>query len=206
MILDTFNQFNFWDAVPLGGSATIHEVSQKTTLPLSLVRRLLAYAIPSRIFAHGPSGTDTIVHTSLSACLVKKPLFRPWLTHNLEDIRPGIIHTPESFRKYSAGRDKETEESLESGFALADHDRLGRPCGVWEYLGREVEGKPKGYRAQTFAQAMQAAASASAIRVEDVLRTGYDWGSLGEATVIDVSLSRPVHAPLYLQRDLTQID
>ena len=190
MILDTFNQFNFWDAVPLGGSATISEVAQRTTLPESLVRRLLAYAIPCRIFAHGPPGSDSIVHTSLSACIVKKPLYRSWLTHNLEDVRPGVVHAPEAFRKYSAGKDKETEDILESGFAVADHDRLGQPSNLWQYLDREVEGKPKGFRTQTFAQAMQTAASASAIRVEDVLLTGYDWESLGEATVIDVSPPR----------------
>lgn len=187
MILDTFNQFNFWEAVPLGGSATVSEVAQKTTLPESLVRRLLAYAIPSRIFAHGPPGTDTIVHTSLSACFVKKPLFRPWLIHNFEDVRPGVVHAPESFRKFCAGREKETQEREECGFALADHDRLGRPSNMWEYVSREVEGKPKGFRSQTFAKAMQAASSASSMKTEGFLQTGYDWQGLGEATVVDVS-------------------
>lgn len=191
MTLDTFNQFNLWDAVPLGGSATIAEISQKTTLPQSLIRRLLAYSIPSRIFAHGPPGSDAVVHTSFSACFVKKPLFGSWITHNLEDTRAGVVAAPEAFRRYSAGRAEETGEALESGFAVADPDRLGRPSSFFEFVEREVEGKPEGFRVQTVARSMQTLASVLQVRKTDVLRDGYDWSSLGEATVIDVGPFTP---------------
>lgn len=187
MILDTFNQFDFWDAVPLGGSATIPEIAHKTTLPQSLVRRLLTYSISSRIFAHSPPGSDAIVHTSLSARIAREPLYRSWLTHNMENARTAALHAPEAFRRFSAGRDEPTEEMLESGFAVADCDRLGRPSSFWEFLEREVEGRPDGFRVQTFARSMQAGASASNIKDGDVLLRGYDWSSLGEATIIDVS-------------------
>ncbi|PKS06174.1 hypothetical protein jhhlp_007491 [Lomentospora prolificans] len=197
MVLDTFNQFDFWTAVPLGGSATMAEISKKTTLPESIVRRFLSWGIASRIFAYGPTGSDTVVHSSLSATMAKKPLLRSWLRHNFQEVRPASVHTPESFWKYSAGKEKASEEPMEAGFALANIDRLEKPESFWEYLKRPVEGTPEGYRAKEFANSMEAAASASSLGEEDLLKIGYDWASLGEATVVDVGGSNG-HAGLIL--------
>lgn len=140
------------------------------------------------MFAYDDQNPDTVVHTSLSAVMVKNKLMRSWVRHNMEEARPSCVHTPEALRKYSAGRKTLSEEVTESGFSVANVDKLDRPESFWEYVDRDVDGKPKGYRAQEFSNAMQAAASASAIKMEDVLRTAYDWGSLGEATVVDVSI------------------
>ncbi|RTE84727.1 hypothetical protein BHE90_000738 [Fusarium euwallaceae] len=184
--MDILNEFDFWNAVPLDGSATHAEIAAKVDLPESLVRRVLKYAISIRFFAVDPNDPTKIVHTSLSALPAKKPLMKSWLRHNFHEARPGTVHMPEAFRKYGSGKETWSEEPLESSFAVANVDRLDKPESFWDYVNRDVKGKPKGWRATKFAESMQAAASASSIKIEDLLSTGYDWAQLGEATVVDI--------------------
>lgn len=186
-IIDVLNQFDFWGAVPLGGSASYSEIATKVNLPESLVRRILRYAITNRLFANAPDIPDRIIHTSLSAAPAKNPLLQSWLRHHLQEARPGAVHLAESFRKFSAGKDEPSEEITESGFAVANVDRLDQPESFWDYLNRDVEGKPKGWRAAEFSNSMKYASSASAIKVEDLLKAGYDWAQLGDVTLVDVS-------------------
>jgi hypothetical protein len=185
-ILDILNQFNFWDAVPINGSATYTEIAVKVNLPENLVRRILRYAITIRYFAFAPGSKETIVHTSLSAAPAKNKLLRAWLQHNFEEVRPGTVHIPESFRKYSAGSDEPSQEATQSAFTLANVDRLSEPQTYWDYLTRQEEGKPKDFRSSRFAQAMMAAASASAIKTADLLQIGYDWKAVGEMILVDI--------------------
>ncbi|KPM41238.1 hypothetical protein AK830_g5307 [Neonectria ditissima] len=198
-IMDVLNQFDFWSAVPLGGSATYGEIASKVNLPENLVRRVLKYAFTIRFFSSAPDAPESVVHTSLSAAPAKQHLLRAWLRHNFEEARPGALHIPESFKKFNSGKETPSEEPLESGFALANVDRLDKPENFWDYLNREVEGKPKGWRASKFAESMQAAASASAIKTEDSLEIGYDWSKLGEATIVDIGGSSG-HDAIHLVR------
>lgn len=189
MIMDIINQFDFFSAVPLGGSASYGEIASKTNLPESIVRRVIRHAMTMRLFAEKPPGSGSITHTSTTAFMARYPNWRSWLGHNFEDVRPGTVYVPESLSKFSAGRDKPSEDILNSGVALADVDHLGHPISPWEYIDRTPEGKPEGYRANRFAEAMQIAASTSAVKAPDLL-AAFDWNSFGEATVIDVSTSR----------------
>jgi hypothetical protein len=187
-ILTTLNQFDFWNAVPLGGSATYAEIANKTSVPEGLVRRLLKYAMTIRVFAPASLGSDSVVHTSLSAVYVKQPALNGWLVHNFEEVRPASLHLPESIRLHSLGKEKVSEDPYTSGFVLANVDRL--PQGgesYWDYLKRDAPGKPKGFRAAAFSQAMQTAAANLMVKTEDLLRLGFDWGKLGAATIVDVS-------------------
>ncbi|KFA69637.1 hypothetical protein S40285_04070 [Stachybotrys chlorohalonatus IBT 40285] len=183
-VLDILNQFNFWDSVPLGGSATYSEIAAKVNLPENVVRRIVRYAITIRYFDFAPGSKDTIVHTSLSAAPAKQQLLRTWIRHSLEEARPGASHLAEALWKYSAGKEEPSQEAIESAFSLANIDRLSEPETFWEYLEREIEGKPRNWRSTKFAETMQAAAAASAIKTADLLKIGYDWGKAGEATVV----------------------
>ncbi|KAH7006998.1 S-adenosyl-L-methionine-dependent methyltransferase [Ilyonectria destructans] len=185
MITDILNQFNFFSAVPLGGSANYGEIAGKTNLPESIVRRVIRHAMTMRLFEEKPPGSGSITHTSTTAFMARYPIWRSWLGHNFEDVRPGTVYVPESLSKFSAGRDKPSEDILNSGVALADVDHLGHPTSPWEYIDRTPEGKPDGYRANRFAEAMQILASTSAVKAPDLL-AAFDWNSFGEATVIDV--------------------
>jgi hypothetical protein len=196
MTLDVLNQFNFFSAVPLGGSATYGDIARTTTLPESIVRRILEHATTVRLFSEGPPGSDAVVHTATTAFLAKNPLVCSWVSHNLEELRPAALYFPESLRKFNAGREESSEEVVESAFSLADVDRTGHPTTFWDYLKHDPEGKPEGFRAKRFAEAMQTASLASAASRDDVVKLGFDWASLGEATVVDVSLSNSRPFPL----------
>lgn len=171
----------------MGGSASYSEIATKVSLPESLVRRVLKYAITIRYFARDPSDKDRVVHTSLSAVPAKQYLIRSWFRHHFDEARVAGVHFAESFEMFSAGKDKPSEEPIESPFSLANVDKLKTPESFWDYLNREAEGKPKGWRATNFAESMQAASSASAIRADDLLKVGYDWAQLGDVTLVDVS-------------------
>ncbi|KAJ4244805.1 hypothetical protein NW762_014383 [Fusarium torreyae] len=185
-ILNILNQFEFWTAVPLDGSATYGEIANRVNLPESLVRRVLKYAISTRVFTSTPEKPDSVSHTSISAVPARNHLYQTWIRHLCEESWPGALHMAESFKKFSSGKEEPSQEPLESGFALANVDNLDEPQTFWDYMNREVEGKPKGWRAKKFAECMQVAASASAIKTDDLLKSAYDWNKLGEATVIDI--------------------
>ncbi|KAK0614953.1 O-methyltransferase-domain-containing protein [Bombardia bombarda] len=189
MTLDILTEFGFFSAVPLGGSATYGEIARATTLPESIVRRVLRYAATLRLFAEAPLGSDNIVHTATTAYLARNPKMQSWVSHMMQEGRPAVMHGTESLRKYSAGRELPSQEVIEAGFSLADLDKTGHPVSYWDYVKHTPEGKPAGFRAKRFAEAMQAATAASATNPTEVIKFGFDWESLGEATVVDMPIS-----------------
>ncbi|KAF5549287.1 peptide transporter PTR2 [Fusarium mexicanum] len=58
-ITSILNQFTFWNAVPIGGSAIYAEITAQVNLPESIVRRVLKYAISIRIFANANDKPDS---------------------------------------------------------------------------------------------------------------------------------------------------
>ncbi|KAF4445637.1 Sterigmatocystin 8-O-methyltransferase [Fusarium austroafricanum] len=185
-ITNILNQFDFWGAVPLDGSATYAEIAAKVNLPEDIVRRVLKYAISTRVFASATDAPDSVCHSSISALPARQKLYQSWLRHVFEEAAPGSILVAESLRKFSRGKQVHSQEPTESGFALANLDKMDEPQNFWDYINREVEGKPKGWRSAKFAECMQVAAAASALKADDLLKSAYDWNKLGEATVVDV--------------------
>ncbi|KAF5612322.1 sterigmatocystin 8-O-methyltransferase [Fusarium subglutinans] len=57
-ITNILNQFNFWNAVPIGGLATYAEITAQVNLPESIVRRVLTHATSIRIFANANDTPD----------------------------------------------------------------------------------------------------------------------------------------------------
>jgi hypothetical protein len=185
------NQFNFFSAVPLDGSASYSEISRATLLPESIVRRILRHAMTSKLFAETAPESDRVVHTAATAYVAKNPIVRSWIAHNLEEVEPACGKLPEALRKFSMGKQEATEELEETPFGLGHLDEHGKPVTLWEFMQNDGEGDKKGYRMRRFAEAMQVASKASNLNFETVGR-GFDWASLGEATVVDVSFSLPV--------------
>lgn len=157
------------------------------------MRCILRHAMTLRLFADAGSAPESIVHTAATAHVVRNPNLRSWMAHNLEEVRDGAMQLPRSLRKFSLGKDKLSQEPLESPFSLAVADRTGSPATYWDYLNQDPDDAPKGFRAKRFTEALQIANTASAIKTEDVLTSGFDWDSLGYATVVDVSNSSIHH-------------
>jgi hypothetical protein len=111
-----------------------------------------SYAISIRIFSSANDKPDSVCHTSISALPARNRLYQNWLRHLLEEAGPGSLHVAESLKKFSNGKQEPSQEPTESGFSLANIDKLDKPETFWEYVNREVEGKPKGWRSAKFAE------------------------------------------------------
>lgn len=189
-VINVLNQFDFFSAVPLEGSASYQGISRATQLPETIVRRILRHAMTLRLFAEAEAGSDRIVHTAATAHVVRNPKFRSWIAHNLEEMGPACEKLPDALRKFSLGKQEESGEPEEAAFGLGHLDEHGKPRTLFEFLQNDGEGDQKGYRMPRFAEMMQVASKASHLNPE-IVRKGFDWGGLGDATIVDVSVSSP---------------
>ncbi|KAL7955021.1 O-methyltransferase domain-containing protein [Trichoderma compactum] len=158
--LDVLNRFNFWGAVPIGGSASYAEIAAATKLPEQM--------------AQESPGSSRIVHTAASAYMARNHQMQSLTSHLLEDARPATIVMADALQKWSAGHPTPSEEVEHAPFYLASFD------------GKVKEGKPKGYRATRFAEGLQALGG---MVTTETYVEAFDWESLGEATVVDVGCS-----------------
>ncbi|KAH8885611.1 O-methyltransferase [Thozetella sp. PMI_491] len=183
---DVLNHFNFWDAVPVDGSASYAEIAKATRLPEQIVRRFLRNAIASFIFAEEAPNSDRVVHTLASAQVARNPQLRSLIAHCAQDVRPAAVHGVEALEKWFVDTEELTEDRAHSAFPLATDYGKQRGTDQWTFLENyERPGQPKGFRAKQFAEAMQALGDNSALAVEPVLAQ-FDWESLGNGTVVDI--------------------
>ncbi|PWY95900.1 O-methyltransferase [Aspergillus sclerotioniger CBS 115572] len=178
LTFDVFNNFNFWDAVPLNDSARYADIAKSTNLPEQIVRRFLRLAFGIHVFAEEASGSDRVVHTAASAHIARSPFVRSFVSHNMEDVRPAATVGVEALRKWFVGHAEPPEDVATCAVPLATDNGLQRGTDLWEYLETfERPDQPKGFRAERFAQAMQGLRETSGTMTEM---------SLNEATVVDL--------------------
>ncbi len=151
------------------------------------MRRFLRFAFTNFVFAPEGPNSDRVVHTGVSAVLARQPIHRSLLSHQLEDMRPATTVGVDALKKWFVGQQEPPQDIDKTPFPLAsDHGRV-RNATVWEFLDNHEEpGRPKGYRAKRFAEAMQTIGDTVSIGTDMVLEA-FDWESLGKATVVDVS-------------------
>ncbi|EHK17895.1 uncharacterized protein TRIVIDRAFT_194407 [Trichoderma virens Gv29-8] len=184
MALDVLNRFNFWGAVPIGGSASYAEIAVATKLPEEIVRRFLRFGMNIYLFRQESPGSDRIIHTAASAYMARNHHMQSFTSHLLEDVRPATTVMADALQKWLVEHPTPSEEVEHAPFYLASFDGkvVSRP--MWEFLNvDEKEGKPKGYRATRFAEGLQDLGGM--VNTETYVET-FDWESLGEATVVDV--------------------
>lgn len=186
MILALLQESDFFNAVPLNGSATYDDIGKHTKLPVPLVRRILRYAMAIRLFAEEKPNSDHIVHTAITAHAARNPEFNAWISHT-NVVQRAAQTLPDVLRRlYKDGTETVSESELESAFALLDIDGVGQPSTHFEYLKRDEPGKPKGWRELQFAQAMSAGRHMPGMHMDAVLKGGFDWAGLGSGKVVDV--------------------
>ncbi|RMZ82434.1 hypothetical protein DV737_g2091, partial [Chaetothyriales sp. CBS 132003] len=186
LTFDVLNSFNFWDAVPLNGSASYSEIAKSTNLPESIVRRFLRYAFTLFVFTESPLGSENVVHTSASAYIARSRFVQAFLAHNLEDIRPATTVGVNALKKWVAGHVDPPQEVTTCAMPLATDDGVERRTDFWTYIDNfERHDQPKGFRAKRFAEAMQGLTQNTATIIEATLKL-FDWKSLNDATVVDL--------------------
>ena len=151
------------------------------------MRRFLRMAFTNFLFAPEGPNSDRVVHTGVSAVMARRPIQRSLLAHQLEDIRPAATVGVEALKKWSVGQQEPPQDTDKTAFVLASDNGRVRNTPLWEFFNNdEAPGRPKGYRAKRFAEAMQTVGDTVSIGT-DIILEAFDWESLGKATVVDVS-------------------
>ena len=180
-VLNLLNQFNFWDAVPLTGSASYGDIASKVNLSEVMVQRLLRHAMTRHIFAEIAPGSGKIVHTCMSAAPVKNPVLRSYIGHNLEEVAPASLNLVDAIKRYG-----ESAEPFESAGAYTHFRDSKEVKTIFEWYDVDGEGERKGWRAKRFGEVMAYVMSDPATNIK-YIHAGYDWDGLGEAIVVDVN-------------------
>lgn len=189
--LSILNRFNFWEAVPLDGSASVASVAQFVSLPEEAVQRVLEHAITIRYFAYAdpanPSSSP-IQHTSRSAALAKTPGLRALVSGCIDNVGPSMLAMPTALEKWGLGK-KELPISIhDTAFKLAHSggEAFGDYANTWDLLENDGVGEKKGWRQRTFIEWM--GYLKDIFGTTDLLLGAMDWEKEGNATVVDVGI------------------
>lgn len=132
-----------------------------------------------RIFCEPTTGY--IAHTANSAAAVKDGSLSAWIGHNIDEVGRAFSWQVEAIDKWG-----ETEDPSNAALCLA----MDLPEGntIFEFLQSDGEGEKNGWRAKRFSLAMAAMSKTGSFSSKHI-HDGFDWASLGEATLVDVRIS-----------------
>lgn len=165
--------------MPLEGDISFADIAKKLRLPEYRIHRIIRHCMTFRVFRESRPGY--VAHTGPSAQFVRVPLLREWFTFNLDEVWPADVQLAEALRRYG-----DSEEPGDCAIGLAfgfDQDKT-----YWDFIANDGINGMKGWRMKRFANAMKVIAASSAHH-HDFLHTAFDWNSLGEGKVVDVSVS-----------------
>ena len=153
----------------------------KVNLPEERVRRFIRQAMTNHIFTESRPGF--VAHTATSAAPIKFPLLKPYIGFQSEECCLASLKVIEAMQKYGA-----SEEPAKSGYGVAMglNPNDDKDC-VFRFVQEDGEGEAKGFRLKRIGEAMECMKGYGPYHVRHVQR-GFDWASLGTATIVDVSL------------------
>lgn len=187
--LNTLNQFDFWSAVPVDGSATYEEIAKHVNLPLDVVERFIKHGTTLRFFAETEPGSpnNKIRHTSRSAALATNPGLKALVVVTLETVGGPMMVMHEALDRYARGKAELPKTVEQSAFALLHSSgTFGGPfTNSWQQLEEDGEGEKKGWRQRNFVTFMNYVKDIFGL--EGVIADAHDWKSAGEISVVDVS-------------------
>jgi hypothetical protein len=190
--LNVLNYFNFWDAVPLGGTASYADIAKHTNLPEEVVRRFVQHATTLRVFEETDPGKSSshIKHSFRSAPLARSKGLRALLTTTLDLSGGPLMALHYALERYSLGKPALPKNINETSFALLfSGGQYGKFTNTWEMLENDGEGEKKGWRQREFTVFMDYLKEIFGL--EGVVLNAYDWNALGKAKVVDVSPPAP---------------
>lgn len=171
-------EFRVAEAVPLRGTISYEDLtaaveSLNNGLPIGVLnlRRLVRHAMTNRIFREPTRGH--VAHTRASRLFLEDEALRNWVAFMCTDLQLPIANVVGAMKKWP-----DSEEPNETGVNLAYNHSL-----PWFDFIQQDE-----VRSNRYNLAMRAHGGAVGYGVEHVV-SGYPWGDLGEATVVDVSPS-----------------
>jgi hypothetical protein len=194
--LNVLNYFNFWDAVPLDGTASYADIATHTKLPEEVVRRFVQHAATLRIFEETEPGKSSsrVKHSFRSAPLARSKGLRALLTTTLDLSGGPLMMLHYALERYSVGKPALPKNINETSFALLySGGQYGKFKNTWEMLENEGEGEKKGWRQREFTVFMDYLKEIFGL--ESVVLNAYDWSALGKAKIVDVSCTLSPQPP-----------
>ena len=163
--------------MPASGDISFSDLAAKLPLTERQLRRLFKHAMTKNIFCE--PRPNHVAHTALSIAPLKNRSLIPWINHGLGVVLPASSRLADAIEKFG-----DSEDITQVAVSMAWNLEPGK--GIFDFFKGDGEGPNEGWRARQFAEAMAAMDGGGHDRRYTV--EGFDWGSLGEATVVDVSI------------------
>jgi 6-hydroxytryprostatin B O-methyltransferase len=123
---------------------------------------------------------NEVAHSATSALFVTNPGMLDWALYMAEQSAPGAMKLVDATEKWGA-----TEEKNQTAFNIARNTDLP----FFDYIAKSPELSKK------FSAYMRNVTSSEGSSLKHLVN-GFDWASLGDATVVDVRFSPSLPAPL----------
>lgn len=162
-------EFNIANSVPMDGDISFKDLSDIVGFDARKLERILRLLFVRRIFCETKAGF--VEHTPVSAYLAKNRELAAFLGHAAFEAFPAATKLAEAIRKHPY-----TEEPNETGFNLA----LGTSDPLFTFLSKNPQ------RFDRF-NLGQSGISQTGSRSAKQAIVSFDWASLGDGTVVDVS-------------------
>ncbi|KAF2008738.1 S-adenosyl-L-methionine-dependent methyltransferase, partial [Aaosphaeria arxii CBS 175.79] len=168
--IDALCRYEIPSMIPSGSQITFDEISKRTGLEKSVVRRLLRHAMSMRIFSEPEP--EVVVHTKISKFLMVQHI-NSWVKFESMETWPATTRIVDAIQKWP-----NSEEINETGFSLSNNNK-----SVQQIVSSDPE------RAMRFLSGMQTINYVPGYAIENVSEA-YDWKSLGDACIVHVGGSR----------------
>ena len=167
--------FNVLSHIPLTHSVAYETIALAADVPLYQLKSIARMAMTTN-FLHEPTPGE-VAHSSTSAAFIKNPSLSDWALFMTSTSAIMASQTVEATQKYGA-----TESKTQTTY------------NVWKNTDKPFFDHIKQDKELTrqFASYMKNVTSSKGMSMQHLI-TGYDWASLGEVTVVDVSSTPSLH-------------
>ncbi|OJJ51096.1 hypothetical protein ASPZODRAFT_57439 [Penicilliopsis zonata CBS 506.65] len=166
--LHWLTHFGIFAMVPVEGSISYQALAAKANVSVKQLKTVARMAMTSNVFYEPEAGE--IAHTATSAMLATHPNFHDWAVFMCESSIPSASRLVEACERWP-GSVKKNETAHNIAF---DTD-----LPFFDYLATQPE------KEKQFARYMKNVTSGEGTAIRHLVN-GFDWASLGQATVVDV--------------------
>ncbi|RAO70086.1 uncharacterized protein BHQ10_006098 [Talaromyces amestolkiae] len=166
--INIINTFSIAQNVPFGSSISAKDLSAATGLPLDELTRTVRYAITNGIFTEYTPGL--FAHSAASAALARNKHLRDICDFNTDFLAAIQIKLAEALKARALGASDAPHAAFNVAYRTKDD--------LFEFFHKETDlnAKYHGYLAGRVNTPLWSV---------DRLLTAWDWGALGDATVVD---------------------
>jgi 6-hydroxytryprostatin B O-methyltransferase len=175
-ILRWMSHFKIFDLVPLEGSIAYSELAAKAGVSELRLKPLARMGMTNHLFAEPTPGF--IAHSATSAALVANPRLadlRAWLAGIMAPTISSMVTAHERWPDSTAPNQTAVNVAFNTDLPM------------YEYISKQPE------LHKLFGRVMDAMANSPKSALKHLVN-GFDWASLGKATVIDASCPPLVHS------------